>query len=69
MAVEAFDQAIDETAQVATDVVKATAKLTEAAIRKVWSILDAASEKKPPSEYLSQDAIKAIQGVAQPGEK
>lgn len=52
-----------------TDTISTTLKLTEAALKKVWSVLDAASEKKPPSEYLSPNAIKAIQGVTQAGEK
>lgn len=42
------------------------ARNVEKSIIKAWSILDAASEKKPPSEYLSQRAIKAIQGFSQP---
>jgi hypothetical protein len=44
------------------DVVDNTKKVAEASIKKAWSILDAASEKKPPSETLSQNAIRAIQG-------
>lgn len=31
-------------------------------VKKVWSIMDAASEKKTPQEYLSSEAIKSIQG-------
>lgn len=57
--------------KIATDVVRTTAKLAEAALKKAWSIMEAAAEKKPPSEYLSQNAVKAIQGTAgsqrQPG--
>jgi hypothetical protein len=44
------------------DVVDNTRKVAEAAFKKAWSILDAASEKKPLSETLSQSAIRAIQG-------
>lgn len=39
-------------------------------IKEIWSRLDAASEKKRPGEYLSQNAVRAIQGIvgpAQPG--
>lgn len=52
-----------------TDTISTTLKLTEATLKKAWSILDAASEKDSPSEYLSPNAIKAIQGVAPAGEK
>ncbi len=38
-------------------------KFAETAVRKAWSILDAVSEKKTPSEYLSQQAVNAIQGL------
>jgi len=69
MASDAIGQAVNETAQLSTDLVKTTAKLAEVGLKKVWSIMDAASEKRPPSEYLSQNAIKAIQGVAQPMDK
>jgi len=44
------------------NVAKQTTQLAEATIKKVWSVLDAASEKKAPTEYLSQQAISAIQG-------
>jgi hypothetical protein len=46
-----------------SDAVTTGLKLTEAAVREVWSVLDAASEKKQPSEQLSQTAIQAIQGI------
>ncbi len=42
-----------------------TTKLTETALKKAWSIMDAATEKKSPSEYLSQTAIKAVQGTSE----
>ena len=31
-------------------------------IKEFWSLLEAASEKKSPSQYLSERAIHAIQG-------
>lgn len=34
----------------------------ESLIQKAWSIMDAASEKKAPSQYLSDQAIRSIQG-------
>jgi hypothetical protein len=49
-------------AQIATDVTKKTLQTAETALRKVWSIMDAASEKKAPSEVLSQKGIQAMQG-------
>lgn len=48
----------------ATEAVDKTKRIVEAGIRKAWSILDAASEKRPPSEYLSQQAVRAIQGIS-----
>ena len=55
----------DEAVKATTDVVRTGTKIAEAGIKKAWSILDAASEKKPPSEVLSQKAVRAIQGQAQ----
>lgn len=48
----------------ASDAARTTAHVVEASIKKAWSILDAASHKTPPSEYLSQKAIQAIQGAS-----
>jgi hypothetical protein len=31
-------------------------------VRKVWSLMEAAAEKMPPSELLSQSAVRRIQG-------
>lgn len=45
-----------------------TARITESGVRKAWSILDAASDKQRPSEVLSNQAIRAIQGNPSPGE-
>jgi hypothetical protein len=50
-----------------TDIVKATAKITETMIKKAWTIAEAAVEKKAPSEYLSQQGIQAIQGKTPTG--
>lgn len=50
--------------KVVTDAVTTAAKLAEAAIKKAWSLMDAATEKKPPTEVLTPNAVKAIQGVA-----
>ncbi len=36
-------------------------KVVAGALKEIWSALDAASEKQPPSEYLSPDGIAAMQ--------
>lgn len=46
----------------ATSVAKKTVKEGANLIKKAWSIMDAASEKMQPSEYLSQKAVQSIQG-------
>ena len=46
------------------EVIDQAKNLSETTVRKAWSILDAASEKRPPSEYLSQAGIKSIQGLS-----
>ncbi len=61
------DQAISGSAGAATDVVKTTVKIAETAVKKAWSILDAASQKQSPSEYLSPKAIQSIQGKTAQG--
>ena len=43
---------------------RAVEKGTEGLVKKAWSVLDAASEKKKPSEYLGSEAIRSIQGKA-----
>lgn len=48
--------------KVASDAMRKTEKAIEAMLKKAWTMLDAASEKTPPGEYLSQEAIGAIQG-------
>ena len=44
------------------DVARKGVGVVESLVRKAWSVLDAASEKKVPSENLSKGAIRAIQG-------
>lgn len=41
---------------------KTAVRETEKLVKKAWSIMDAASEKAQPSEYLSPSAVKSIQG-------
>ena len=31
-------------------------------VRKAWTLMEAAAEKQPPSEILSQSAVRRIQG-------
>ena len=52
-----------------SDVVKEAVSVTNTAVResiylakKAWSLMDAASEKKQPTEYLSERAVRNIQG-------
>jgi hypothetical protein len=49
----------------ATSITKTAIKETENLIKKAWSIMDAASEKAQPSEYLSPKTIQSIQGKQQ----
>lgn len=37
-------------------------KGAERLVKKVWSVMDAASEKTKPSQYLSDRAIRSIRG-------
>lgn len=53
--------------KIVADAMTSAAKIAEATVKKVWSILDAAAEKKPASEHLSPKAIQAIQGIADAG--
>lgn len=39
-------------------------KLGEGIMKEIWSHLDAASEKNGPSQRLTENGIKAIQGVS-----
>jgi len=40
-------------------------QIGEAAVRKAWSLMEAATEKKRPSEVLSPAAVRRIQGKRQ----
>lgn len=53
----------DTLTKAVTDGANITAKLADAALKKAWSIMDAATQKQAPSEYLSPTAVKAIQGT------
>ena len=44
------------------DAVNTSVKVVETGLKKIWSVLDAAGEKKLPSEALNPKAISAIQG-------
>lgn len=41
---------------------KSVVRAGEQLVKKLWSIMDAASEKKAPGDYLSSRAISSIQG-------
>jgi hypothetical protein len=48
-----------------TDAARTSVKVVESSLKKIWSMLDAAGEKKPPSEILTPKAISSIQGRPQ----
>ena len=39
-----------------------TEKGVEGLVKKTWSVMDAASEKKAPSQFLGDHAVRSIQG-------
>lgn len=43
-------------------VTKAVTKLGEGILKKPWSIMDAASKKMQPGEFLSKQAMQSVQG-------
>lgn len=49
-------------AKEAVSAAQSVAKAAETAMRKAWSVLDAASEKTQPSKMLSDQAVRSIQG-------
>lgn len=50
-----------------TDAVIKAARVGENAVRKAWSLMEAATEKKRPSEVMSREAIRRMQGRRGPG--
>lgn len=44
------------------DTARRTAKGAETLMKKAWSVMDAAAEKKQASQYLSDAGIRAVQG-------
>ena len=44
------------------ELVKTAAKGLEIFVKQAWSIMEAASEKQTPSQYLSAKAVRSIQG-------
>ena len=48
-----------------TDVTRKVAREGEKLVRKVWSIMEAAVEKQQPSQTLSREAVRRIQGHSQ----
>jgi hypothetical protein len=41
---------------------QAAEKGAEGLVKKAWSIMEAASEKKAPSQFLGDHAVRSIQG-------
>jgi hypothetical protein len=58
------DSVVKESFDTSLMVVDSVKRLTYISIKKAWSILDAASEKRAPSEAISQKGIRVIQGNA-----
>jgi hypothetical protein len=50
-----FEKTVSDAAQTAV-------KVVDSSLKKIWSVLDAAGERKAPGELLSPKAIGAIQG-------
>ena len=48
--------------ETAERIIQVVEKGVETLVKKAWSIMDAASEKVMPSQYLSDRAIRSIQG-------
>lgn len=57
-----IEKTVAQVEKSAAEAVDKTKRIIERDIRQVWSILDAASEKQTPSDYLSRKAISAIHG-------
>jgi len=57
-----LEKAVADTTNAAVDVTKTGLKVVEGALKKTWSMMEAASEKRGPSEYLSQQGMSAMQG-------
>ncbi len=48
--------------KLASDTMHSATRFVKIAFKEAWSKLDAASDKPRPSEYLGQQAVRAIQG-------
>ena len=46
----------------ATDAATQAVRAADSALKKFWSVLDAAAEKTPPSETMTQKGIQSMQG-------
>ena len=49
-------------AKATKDTVDKSTRVIETSVKKAWSIMDAAVEKKAPSEQLNKRAMSAVQG-------
>ena len=49
--------------RVASDTARGVTRAVSDTVKRVWSVLDAASEKPAPSQYLSPKTVRAIQGT------
>lgn len=60
---EAFLQSADSTVIETARIADLISGVTANTLERLWSLLDAAAETDLPSNYLSQDAVSAIQGM------
>jgi hypothetical protein len=58
----ALEKTAADTIAQTTDVATTGLKLAETAIKKAWTLMEAAIEKQSPTEYLSEKSIRAMQG-------
>lgn len=56
---------LKEGLRTASDAAQKAEKTAETMVKKAWSMMDVATEKTRPSQAISQDAIRKIQGVGQ----
>lgn len=49
-------------ADATTETARVAEKGMESLVRKAWSVMEAASEKRAPSQYLTERAVSSIRG-------
>jgi hypothetical protein len=54
-------------AKLVTDAVVKGVETGVKVVQEAWNLMDAATEKRPPSEVMSQAAVQRMQGKSQGG--